>query len=76
MYVKEDIIGAASRIVYARQGDYLIVLRRDFDLTFVQFNNQKFFVRSEKLTEQKVDPATEIIGESTKGIQRTRKRKR
>jgi len=76
MYVKEDIIGAASRITYAKQGDYLIVLRRDLDLSLVEFNNQRFFVRNEKLTEKKVDPAPEVVGESTKGIQRSRKGKR
>ena len=76
MYVKEDIIGAASKLTYAKQGDYLIVLRRDLDLTLVEFNNQRFFVRNEKLTEKKVDPSPEVVGESTKGIQRIRKRKR
>ena len=76
MYVKEDIIGAASKLTYAKQGDYLIVLRRDLDLTLVEFNNQRFFVRNEKLTEKKVDPTPEVIGESSKGIQRIRKRKR
>lgn len=76
MYLKEDFIGAASRITYAKQGDYLIVLRRDLDLSLVEFNNQRFFVRNEKLTEKKVDPTPEVVGESTKGIQRIRKRKR
>lgn len=76
MYLKENVIGAASGIIYARQGDFVEIIRKDTDLTLVAYNNQKFFVRNEKLTEEKVNPSAEAIEESTNAIQRIRKRKR
>lgn len=76
MYVKEDIIGAASRIIYARQGDFVTIIRKDLDVTLVEYNNQRFFIRNEKLSEEKVDFAAQVIGENSTSIQRIRKRKR
>lgn len=76
MYVKEDIIGASSRIIYARKGDFVTIIRKDIDVTLVEFNNQRFFIRNEKLSEEKIDSSPEVIGENSKSVQRIRKRKR
>lgn len=76
MYLTEDIIGAASRIVYGRKGDKVEVIRKDLDLCFVNNHGNRFFVRYEKLSEEKVNPSPEAIKESTGKVQRTRSRKR
>ena len=76
MYLTQDIIGAASRIVYGRKGDQVEVIRKDLDLCFVNNLGTRFFVRYEKLSEEKIDPATEAIKESTRKVQRSRARKR
>ncbi len=76
MYLTKDIIGAASRIVYGRKGDKVEVIRKDLDLCFVKNQGNRFFVRYENISEQKIDPSPEAIKESTGKVQRTRKGKR
>jgi hypothetical protein len=76
MYLREDIIGASSRIIYGRQGDKVQVMRQDYDMSFVINNGIKFFVRNEKLSQEKVNPAPEAPKESSDSLQRSRKRKR
>ena len=76
MYLTQDIIGAASGIVYGRKGDKVEVIRKEFDLCFVNNHGNRFFVRYEKLSEEKVNPSPEAIKESTGKVQRTRKGKR
>ena len=44
MFLIEDIIGAASRIIYGRKGDIVTIIRTGHDLTLVELNNQKFFI--------------------------------
>lgn len=76
MYLTEDIIGAASRIVYGRKGDKVEVIRKELELCFVNNHGNRFFVRYEKLSEEKVNPSPEAPKESTGKVQRTRKGKR
>ena len=76
MYLTEDIIGAASWIVYGRKGDKVEVIRKELDLCFVNNQGNRFFVRYEKLSEEKVNPSPEAIKESTRKVQRSRKGKR
>jgi hypothetical protein len=76
MYLREDIIGASSRIIYGRQGDKVQVVRQDYDMSFVINNGIKFFVRNEKLSKEKIDPSPEAPKESSDSLQRSRKRKR
>jgi hypothetical protein len=76
MYLREDIIGSASRIIYGKQGDKVQVIRQDYDMSFVSNNGIKFFVRNEKLSQEKINPSTEAPKESSDSIQRSRKRKR
>lgn len=76
MYLKEDIIGASSRITYGLKGDKVIIIRKELDMYFIENNNLRFFVKHEKLSEEKVEPSPKIIRENTKSIQRTHKRKR
>lgn len=76
MYLTEDIIGASSRTIYGLKGDKVEVLRYDLDLVFVMNKGIRFFVRYEKLSEEKVSPNTEAPKESTGKVQRTYKRKR
>ena len=76
MYLTEDIIGAASRIVYGRKGDKVEVIRKELDLCFVNNHGNRFFVRYEKLSEEKVNPSSEATKESTGKVQRSRKGKR
>jgi hypothetical protein len=76
MYLTQDIIGAASGIVYGRKGDKVEVIRKELDLCFVNNHGSRFFVRYEKLSEEKVNPSPEAIKESTGKVQRTRKGKR
>ena len=76
MWLKEHIIGPASRTVYGKQGDRVLVIRRDPDLSLVENNGQKFFVRNERLSPEKVDPAPETPQESARPVQRARSRKR
>jgi hypothetical protein len=70
MFLIEDIIGAASRIIYGRKGDIVTIIRTGHDLTLVELNNQKFFVRNEKLSKEKVDPDPEVDKENTNRVQR------
>jgi hypothetical protein len=76
MYLREDIIGSASRIIYGRQGDKVQVIRQDYDMSFVINNGIKFFVRNEKLSKEKIDASPEALKESSNNLQRTHKRKR
>lgn len=76
MYLTEDIIGAGSGIVYGRKGDKVEVIRKELDLCFVNNQGNRFFVRYEKLSEEKIDPDTEVAQESTRQVQRSYKRKR
>jgi hypothetical protein len=76
MYLTQDIIGAASGIVYGRKGDKVEVIRKELDLCFVNNHGSRFFVRYEKLSEEKVNPSPEAIKESTGKVQRSRKGKR
>jgi len=76
MYLKEDIIGAASRTVYGRKGDQVEIIREDIDLCFVMNKGNRFFVRYEKLSEEKVNPSPQAPKESTGKVQRSRKGKR
>ena len=76
MWLKMDYIGPSSRIVYGKQGDRVLVIRRDSDLSLVENNGQKFFVRNERLSTEKVDPAPETPQESARSVQRARSRKR
>jgi hypothetical protein len=76
MYLTQDIIGAASGIVYGRKGDKIEVIRKELDLCFVNNQGNRFFVRYEKLSEEKVNPSPEAIKESTGKVQRSRKGKR
>jgi hypothetical protein len=76
MYLTEDIIGPSSRITYGLKGDLVNVIRPHYNMTLVENKGQKFFVRNEKLSQEKVDPTPEALRESAKGIQRTHKRKR
>jgi len=76
MYLREDIIGASSRIIYGRQGDKVQVMRQDYDMSFVINNGIKFFVRNEKLSKEKVNASPEAPKESSDSLQRSRKRKR
>jgi hypothetical protein len=76
MYLTEDIIGAGSGIVYGRKGDKVEVIRKELDLCFVNNQGNRFFVRYEKLSEEKVNPSPQAIKESTGKVQRTRKGKR
>jgi len=70
MFLKHDIVGAASRIIYGRKGDFVNVLRTGHDMTLVEYNNQKFHVRNEKLSKEKVDPDPEVDKEDANGLQR------
>jgi hypothetical protein len=76
MYLTQDIIGAGSGIVYGRKGDKIEVIRKELDLCFVNNQGNRFFVRYEKLSEEKVNPSPEAIKESTGKVQRSRKGKR
>jgi hypothetical protein len=76
MYLREDIIGASSRMIYGRQGDKVQVIRQDYDMSFVINNGIKFFVRNEKLSKEKVNASPEAPKESSNSLQRSRKRKR
>ena len=76
MYLTEDIIGASSGIVYGRKGDKVEVIRKELDLCFVNNQGNRFFVRYENLSEQKIDPSPEASKESTGKVQRSRKGKR
>jgi hypothetical protein len=76
MYLTEDIIGASSRIVYGRKGDKVEVIRKELDLCFVNNQGNRFFVRYENLSEQKIDPSPQTPKESTGKVQRSRKGKR
>ena len=76
MYLTEDIIGASSRIIYGRKGDKIEVIKKELDLCFVMNKGIRFFVRYEKLSEEKIDPDTEVAQESTRQVQRSYKRKR
>lgn len=76
MYLTQDIIGAASGIVYGRKGDKVEVIRKELDLCFVNNHGNRFFVRYEKLSEEKVNPSPEVTKESTGKVQRSRKGKR
>ncbi len=76
MYLTQDIIGAGSGIVYGRKGDKVEVIRKELDLCFVNNQGNRFFVRYEKLSEEKVNPSPQTSKESTGKIQRTRKGKR
>jgi hypothetical protein len=76
MYLREDIIGASSSIIYGRQGDKVQVMRQDYEMSFVSNNGIKFFVRNEKLSKEKIDPSPEAPKESSDSLQRSRKRKR
>ncbi len=76
MYLTQDIIGAGSGIVYGRKGDKVEVIRKELDLCFVMNKGIRFFVRYEKLSEEKVNPSPQTSKESTGKIQRTRKGKR
>ena len=76
MYLREDIIGASSRIIYGRQGDKVQVMRQDYDMSVVINNGIKFFVRNEKLSKEKVNASPEAPKESSDSLQRSRKRKR
>ena len=75
-WLKEDIVGAASRITYGLKGDQVAIIREELEMCLVELNNQRFFVRYEKLSEEKVDPTPKAIRESSKSVQRTRQRKR
>ena len=76
MYLTEDIIGAASGIVYGRKGDQVEVIREELEMCLVNNQGNRFFVRYEKLSEQKVNPSPQATKESTGKVQRTRKGKR
>ena len=76
MYLTQDIIGASSRIVYGRKGDKVEVIRKELDLCFVNNHGNRFFIRYEKLSEEKVNPSPKAIKESTGKVQRSRKGKR
>ena len=76
MYLINDVIGAASRIVYGRKGDKVDILRKDIDICLVNNQGVRFFVRYENLSEQKVNPSTETSKEGSGKVQRTHKRKR
>ena len=76
MYLKEDIIGASSRITYGLKGDKVNIIRKDYNMYFVENNNIRFFVKHEKLSEEKVEPSPKVIRENSKNVQRVHKRKR
>ena len=76
MYLKEDIIGASSRITYGLKGDKVNIIRKEIDMYFIENNNLRFFVKHEKLSEEKVEPTPKIVGENSKSVQRIHKRKR
>lgn len=76
MYLKEDIIGAASRITYGLKGDKVTLIRQDIDICLVELNEQRFFVKYEKLSEEKVEPTPKVARENPTSVQRIRKGKR
>lgn len=76
MYLKEDIIGAASRITYGLKGDKVTIIRNGIDMCLVELNEQRFFVKYEKLSEEKVEPTPQVARENPASVQRIRKRKR
>lgn len=76
MYLKEDIIGAASRITYGLKGDKVTLIRQEIDICLVELNEQRFFVKYEKLSEEKVEPTPKIARENPASVQRIRKGKR
>ena len=76
MYLKEDIIGAASRITYGLKGDKVTLIRQEIDICLVELNDQRFFVKYEKLSEEKVEPTPKVARENPTSVQRIRKGKR
>ena len=76
MYLKEDIIGAASRITYGLKGDKVTLIRQEIDICLVELNDQRFFVKYEKLSEEKVEPTPKVARENPTSVQRTHKGKR
>lgn len=55
MYLTEDIIAICSGITYGLKGQQVEVLNESRDLILVSGNNGRFFVKPEKLSEEKVD---------------------
>jgi len=76
MYLTEDIIGAASRIVYGLKGDKIEVIREELDLCLVMNKGIRFFVRYEKLSKEKVNPDPKAPEKSTGKIQHSRSKSR
>jgi hypothetical protein len=55
MYMLETYKGLASGIIYASKGDEVKVIRIEDQLTFVEFNGEKFHVQNNKLSDVKID---------------------
>lgn len=55
MYLTEDIIGAATRKLYAKKGETVQVINDTRDLILVQGASERFHVHPYQLSEEKVE---------------------
>lgn len=60
MWLKQTYKGVASGIVYAKKGDKVNVIRVEDQLSFVEFNGEKFHVRNELLSDGHIEPEKQL----------------
>ena len=61
MWMKEDYKGPLSQIFYARKGDQVKVLKQDENMSFIEVNGERFYVRNERLSETIIEADKIII---------------
>jgi hypothetical protein len=60
MWMKQTYKGLASGMIYAQKGDQVKVIRVEDQLTFVEFEGQKFHVQNSILSDKPIEVAKEI----------------
>lgn len=59
IYLKEDVIGTASRIVYGRKGDKVYILKNEINMCLVMNESEsKFYVKSDLLSSTYIQKET------------------
>jgi len=58
-YLKTDIVGVASNIVYGEQGDRVHVIKNEIDMILViAENGNRFFVKADDISNTPIDKKT------------------
>lgn len=58
MYLTEDYTGSSSKLLYARKGDKVKILRQDDDVYLVATSIHKFHIHKNYLSNEPIKPET------------------